>query len=150
MKTPEVHNYFSGEPVSCRGGAVSEVLLSASVGLNHNSVLWAIWDKGIAPLETQIMGHFQQAPQFEREVEKVFGDILDVKTFGVLLIATVFESKVVNQDTKTPQRFYHNTHIETVSFSYESAAKLYQSRDKLLPAKKDWKIAFYHIWAVRS
>ncbi len=150
MKTPDSHNYFSGDPVSTGAGAMAEVLLTASVAMNHSSILWAIWNRGIAPLETRIMGYFMQAPKFEREIEKTFGDVVNVKTFGVLLIATVFESAVINQDTKAPQRAYHATHLETASFSYENAAKIYNNRDKLLPAKNGWKTVFYHIWAVRS
>lgn len=150
MKTPDSHNYFSGDPVSSGGGAAAEVLLTASVAMNHNSVLWAIWNRGIAPMETQIMGYFMQAPAMEREVEKMVGNVLSVKTFGVLLIATVHESAVINQDTKAPQRSYHSTHIETVGFDYESAAKVYSGRDKLLPGKPGMRPVMYHIWAVRS
>ncbi len=150
MKTPDSHNYFSGDPVSSRSGAVAEVCLSASVAANHQSVLWAIWNRGIAPLETQIIGRFKQAPATEREVEKTFGNVYNIKTFGVLLIATIFESAIVNPNVGVPQRSYHGTHIETCDFSYENAKKIYEGRDKLLPAKKNLKINFYQIWAVRS
>lgn len=150
MKCPETHNYFPGDPVSSRAGAAAEVLLSASVAANHQSTLWAIWNNGIVPLETQIMGYFKQAPEFEREVEKVFGDVLELKTFGVLLIATIFESAIINPDIKVPQRLYHGIHIESCGFSYEGTVKYYNQRDKLLPAKKGWKINFYNIWAVRK
>lgn len=151
MKTPDGHNYFSGDPVSSGAAAAAEVCLSASVAANHQSVLWAIWNRGIAPLETQIIGRFKQAPAIERDTEKMFGgDILNFKTFGVLLIATIFESATVDPNVGVPQRSYHSTHIEMCSFSYENAKKVYEGRDKLLPAKKNLKINFYHIWAVRS
>jgi hypothetical protein len=150
MLTPDSHNYFTGDPVSSPGGAAAEVLLTASVAMNHNAVLWNIWNRGIAPLETQIIDQFKQIGRIEREVETATGKDVNSKNFGVLLIATVYQSAVINQDTKAPQRSYHGTHIETYGFDYKSALKIYNNRDKLIPAKQGWKTVHYHIWAVRS
>ena len=152
MKTPDSHNYFTGDPVSSPSAAKAEAALALSVGAQHYLVIKNMWDRGIIPLEAEIMKELNKAKQEERKREATVGglDIFDHKTYGVLLIGTVFQSAVINQDSKAPQRFYESMHIDNANFSYDYAAWYWSQRDKLLPGRNGWKIAFYHIWAVKS
>ena len=138
--TPDNHNYFPGGPVSSRSEAGAEMALGAAVALNHNSVLWAIWNRGIIPMETRIIQYLNNFRYVLKNGNK---------TYGVLIVATVFESAIIDANTMAPQRAYFGTHIEGTYPNYDFAAKQWASSDKLLPAKDNWKTIFYHIWAKR-
>ena len=135
-RTPDSHNYFPGDPVSSPSAAKAELALMASVAANHQSVLYGMWERGIVPLETQIMQEFNRFRYVQAPGVR----------YGVLLIGTVFESIGV----QPVRRSYHSTHIEGAFASYEMALNSWKVKDKLLPAMPGSKINYYHVWAERA
>lgn len=136
MRTPESHNYFPGDPVSSGVAAKAEVALMASVAANHQAVLYGMWQRGIVPIETNIVRAFSKYRYVQSAGAR----------YGVLLVANCFESI----GTQPVQRGFEDLYIDDAYPNFEHGLSAWQRKNKLLPAKPNLKLTFYHIWAVRK